>query len=115
MKMTFTFLIPFLLWSCSQISSPNLVLNNDEPLINSAEKTLSGRINPPAGYSRLSTDTASFTYYLRNLKLKPDGSPVKLYNGENKSWQDVHVAVVDMEIGNKDLQQCADACIRLRA
>lgn len=117
MKMTFAFLLPLLFLSCSQVSAPSSIFNNnnDESLINASEKTLATRINAPAGYSRLSADTASFVYYLRQLDLKPDGSPVKLYNGENKSWQNVHVAVVDMEIGNKDLQQCADACIRLRA
>ena len=47
------------------------------------------------------------------MQLKPDGSPVKLYNGDIKE-ENVHEAVIDMEIGSQDLQQCADAVMRLR-
>ncbi len=57
----------------------------------------------------------SFTTYLRNLSIIAKGSKVLLYNGKEKANQAAAFAVVDMEIGNRDLQQCADAVIRLRA
>jgi hypothetical protein len=38
-----------------------------------------------------------------------------LYNGCEKGYQDGAYAVIDMEIGKHDLQQCADAVMRLRA
>jgi hypothetical protein len=38
-----------------------------------------------------------------------------LYNGQLKARQSVHAAVVDMDTGDRDLQQCADAVMRLRA
>ena len=38
-----------------------------------------------------------------------------LYDGALKGRQDVHAAVIDMSVGGRDLQQCADAVIRLRA
>lgn len=38
-----------------------------------------------------------------------------LYNGQPKRNQNAHAAVVNMPISNKDLHQCADALMRLRA
>ena len=38
-----------------------------------------------------------------------------LYNARRKDRQDVHAAVVDMDVGTKDLQQCADVIMRCRA
>lgn len=45
--------------------------------------------------------------------MKPHGAKVSYYNGEAKS-RDVHEAVINMDIGDRDLQQCADAVMRLR-
>lgn len=73
------------------------------------------RIAPPEGYVRTTAVNHTFTTYLRQLPLLPQGSKVLLYNGRVKSNQSAAYAVVDMEIGNSDLQQCADAAIRLRA
>ena len=70
-------------------------------------------IVPPPGYVRHEAD--SYGTYLRNLPLKRSGSPVMLYNGVEKGYQDGAYAVIDMEIGSQDLQQCADAVMRLRA
>ena len=70
-------------------------------------------IVPPPGFVRYEAD--SYGTYLRNLPLKRPGSPVMLYNGVEKGYQDGAYAIIDMEIGNKDLQQCADAVMRLRA
>jgi hypothetical protein len=47
--------------------------------------------------------------------MKPAGAPVLLFNGTPKPRQDVHAAVVDIDVGTRDLQQCADAAMRLRA
>jgi hypothetical protein len=77
--------------------------------------TLVTRIAPPPGCVRQPLDTASFGHYLRHLPLKPPGSPVLCYDGSPKSRQDVHVAVVNLPIGTRDLHQCADAVMRLRA
>jgi hypothetical protein len=80
-----------------------------------APDTLAGRIAPPAGFNRAPAPPGSFAAWLRGLPLKPEGSPVLLHTGGQKWRQDVHVAVVDIDTGTRDLQQCADAIMRLRA
>jgi hypothetical protein len=72
-------------------------------------------IQVPAGYERIPLDSNTFAEWLRNFPLKPYHTPVYCYNGELKANQNVHFAVLDIDAGNKDLQQCADAVIRLRA
>ena len=52
---------------------------------------------------------------MRHIPLKKGKPPVLLYDGREKSNQGVHYAVVDIDVGNRDLQQCADAVMRLRA
>ncbi|MEY8706957.1 DUF4846 domain-containing protein [Bacteroides faecichinchillae] len=78
-------------------------------------QTIENRIVPPDGYIRKKCDGNSFAAYLRQLPLFPEGSKVKLYNGQEKQNQSAAYSVINMEIGNLDLQQCADAVIRLRA
>jgi hypothetical protein len=86
---------------------------NNKSIIDENGMTLQTRFNPPNGFQRKPTDKNSFADYLRNLPLKPAGAKVKYYNG-NIKYEDVYDAVVDMDISNKDLQQCADAIMRLR-
>lgn len=77
--------------------------------------TIHSRFKTPDNYTRATLDSNSFGYYLSHLKLKPKGSLVKYYNGNEKINHSVYEAVVDLEIGTKDLHQCADAIMRLRA
>jgi hypothetical protein len=49
------------------------------------------------------------------LPLKPGRPQVMLHNGAPKGNQDAHYAVLNIDVGTKDLQQCADAVMRLRA
>jgi hypothetical protein len=67
------------------------------------------------GFSRTPIEVNSFANHLRKLPLKPDGTSVKYFNGKNKNNHNIYAAVVDLPIGTKDLHQCADAVIRLRA
>ena len=76
--------------------------------------TVESRIPSLENCERISLD-ASFSKYLRNLRLKNHGGEVKLYNGITKYNTSVHCAVLDQRIGEKDLHQCADAIIRLKA
>lgn len=77
--------------------------------------TVKTRILVPPGYKRIQADANGFGEYLRNLRLKPHLSEVLLYDGSSKYNQDAHLAVVKMDIGSRNLQQCADAVMRLRA
>lgn len=51
---------------------------------------------------------------MQNTSLKPHGTLVHYYNGQEKANK-VAAAVLSYDVGNKDLQQCADAVMRLRA
>ena len=77
------------------------------------EKVLN--IMVPDGFSRVQVENKSFALYLRQLNLKPVASKVKYYDGSYKSNQNIHYRIIDISVGKKNLQQCADAIIRLRA
>ena len=73
------------------------------------------RIAPPDSFTRVKTAPGSFGKWLQHLPLKQGNPPIYLHNGEKKNLQEAHCAVVDIDTGTDDLQQCADAVIRLRA
>ena len=83
--------------------------------IDSSGNTIETRIRAPEGYTRVDVTDNSFGDYLRNFELKEDGSPVLLYDGSEKRNQSAHIAVFNIRISNKDLQQCADSVIRMYA
>jgi hypothetical protein len=83
--------------------------------LESASQPLRERIAPPPGYQRVVVDAHSFGAWLREIPVRPADEPVLLYDGRRKPAQDLHVAVVDIDVGKRDLQQCADAVMRLRA
>jgi len=73
-----------------------------------------GEIPVLPGYARMQTPSDSFSVWLRAIRLKKDNT-VYLYNGSPKRNQSAQFAVMDIPVGKKDLQQCADAVMRLRA
>lgn len=73
-----------------------------------------GEIPAPEGFVRMQLAEKSFGSWLRNIKLKQDRT-VYLYDGSRKLNQSAQFAVLDISVGAKDLQQCADAVMRLRA
>lgn len=85
------------------------------PLQTDGADTVASRFAPPAGAVRTPLAADSFGYWLRHLPLLAPNAPVRLYDGSLKDRQDVHAAVVDLDVGKNDLQQCADAVMRLRA
>ena len=113
----------FALQACAQeqdsVSGENQTENNtsaehNSPIIDTGGMLLQTRFNPPKGYEREKVDSKSFAHYLRNLPLKKAGDLVKYYDGGTKS-DFAYEAVVDLEIGKRNLHQCADAVMRLKA
>ncbi|MDI1444045.1 DUF4846 domain-containing protein [Polyangium sp. 6x1] len=79
--------------------------------------TLEKRFAPPPGFTRVSLAPDGFGAFLRTLPLAAKGTPVKSYRGD-EIRADGHpnvAAVVAIDVGKADLQQCADAIVRLHA
>lgn len=77
--------------------------------------TVESRFEPPSGFIRIQAEAGSYSRWLRGLPLKEGTGVVLLHTGSEKPDQAAHCAVIDIDTGTKDLQQCADAVIRLRA
>lgn len=93
-------------------------LQADYPWLNhkySSAESIKNRIAAPVGFKRVEVSTNTFDHWLRNMPLKKCNPVVYLYDGALKANQQAQYAVVDIDIGGKNLQQCADAVIRFRA
>lgn len=86
-----------------------------DAFLNPAGTTVAGRFNPDDGFIRAEQVAGSFGAFLQSFPLKPDGTKVYLHDGSEKYSQQFHAAVLDISTGKADLQQCADAVMRLRA
>lgn len=73
-----------------------------------------GEIPMPEGFARVAAQPGSFAEWLRDIYLRKNNI-VYLYNGQPVEQQTLHYAVLDISTGNRDLQQCADAIMRLKA
>lgn len=82
-----------------------------------AVEPLSSRFGPPAGFARVGVEAGSFGAWLRELPLAAAGTPVLSYRGEVlRNGEHRYVAaVVAIDVGKADLQQCADSVMRLHA
>ncbi|MGN1032082.1 MAG: DUF4846 domain-containing protein [Intestinibacter sp.] len=84
-------------------------------VVNKDENILKDRYDVPEGYERVSVEENSFGEFLRNSKLEDYGEKVKYYDGRVKDKPNVYDSVFDVDIGDRDLHQCADAVMLLRA
>ena len=81
----------------------------------SSEDAIINQIPVPDNFKRIKTESGTFQNWLQFLPLFSKGKKVKLFNGELKYNQNVHVRVVNLDVGKRDLQQCADAVMRMRS
>lgn len=78
-----------------------------------AGDTLEQRFAPPEGFARVDVAKDSFGAFLRRLPLEKNGATIRAFDGRTLGTP--HTAVVALDVGSTDLQQCADSAIRLRA
>lgn len=123
LRFIFYILFVFFATSCSEtnaykgsITFPQHTSNKYSWLSNyNSNNSIVSRVKVPDGYKRVETKPGSFADWLRNLPLKEGTPSVHLYDGSLKGNQRVHYAVVDIDVGSTDIQQCADAVMRMRA
>jgi len=101
----------------TSITTSDTSTHNRYSWLNSYEtkNILVNRISLPGGFQRIPVAKHSFADWLRHLPLKPGYPEVKLYDGTSKFNQSAQYAVVNIDVGKEDLQQCADAVMRLKA
>lgn len=78
-----------------------------------SDETLVERFATPSGFHRVPVAKGSFGAWLRALPMAPKGTPVRAYDGRRLAADSA--GVIDIDVGNKDLQQCADSILRLRS
>lgn len=99
-----------------KVISNEKALPSPQPAINEPQgNTIATRFSPPEGYQRTTIDSNSFQGYLRHLPLKESHAPVRYFDGTVKRNTNIYAAVIDLPIGKRNLHQCADAVMRLRA
>ena len=77
--------------------------------------TIASRVIVPKGYKRIPYDENSFQTYIRNYPLKPFGAAIINYDGSEHFSQDGHFGILELQVAENGLQQCADVLIRLYA
>lgn len=108
LKSFFVFIILLLLFSC--VNKPE----NTAKEIKNKSINFVKDIPLPKGFNRLSIDSNGFECFLRNIKIK-NNNVIYYYNEAPKENQSHHYKILDISVSKKDLQQCADAVMRIRA
>ncbi len=86
-----------------------------ERYVDEKSNILKGRLLVPKGFAREITNENTWEHFIQNQALEKFGSPILKHDGTKILDQKHHVGTLTYDVGEKDLQQCADALIRLRA
>ena len=78
-----------------------------------ATATLSAHYAPPQGYQRVAVGPGSFAAWMRTLPVRLDRTQVLSYQGVPLDRPSA--GIIAMDVGSRDLMQCADSIIRLHA
>ena len=100
---------------CFQKINGQITETTTSLVIDQSKSTIRTRFTPPKGFSWVKETPDSFSDYLVNFPLHPPNFPVRDFNLIPITRQTNHVAILKIDVGEKDLQQCADAWIRLYA
>ncbi len=102
-------------------ASPNAPAASDRAVYpwtyDAGDEALDARFAAPAGFDRVDVEAGSFGSFVRSLPLRPEETPVVDYRGRvvRAAGDPSVAAVVDIDVGESDLEQCADFVIRLDA
>jgi hypothetical protein len=96
--------------------APQQMSADDYPFLNAATveaDPLESRFPVPAGYQRVPLTKGSFGKWLRGLPVAKGKAVVQRFDGQE--LRAPAAAVVALDIGSGDVQQCADSILRLHA
>ena len=79
------------------------------------KSTIRTRFSPPKGYTWMVEEKGSFSEFLVNFPLHPPNFPIRDFKEIPIAKQYNHAAILKIDVGDKDLQQCADAWMRMYA
>lgn len=119
MKTIFAWVFFIIFIACNKSQKVESVFSDknskNATLVNKNENSVKNRFSPPENYNWLKENPNSFGEFLVNFPLENYGTEILKYDGSSIATQNLHEAVYKIDVGEKDLQQCADSVIRLYA
>ena len=98
---------------CFQSVFSQVTESTAELIIDARKSKILTRFTPPEGFFWVKETPGSFGEYLVNFPLHPPNFPIRDYRKVPVDSQNKHIALLKIDVGDKDLQQCADAWMRL--
>ena len=111
----FYFLLFFILIIKFQTVLAQVVESTQPLVIDEKKSTIRTRFSPPKGYTWMVEEKGSFSEFLVNFPLHPPNFPIRDFKEIPIAKQYNHAAILKIDVGDKDLQQCADAWMRMYA